>query len=287
MRPSPVLFAAALAVLAPAPARAAESFDACAYTITSLPVVITTQGVWCLEHDVATAIDTGAAVTIAANNVTLDCNHFKIGGLAAGTGTQATGITADGRVNVTVRHCNVRGFRFGFFGEGLVDVLIEDNIFQYSTFAGLYLDDGDGTVIRRNRISDTGEGSIFGTEAMAINAEYEVDIVDNLIDGVRPDTGSFGNDSSYAIYTALGSGSIRGNRIRGVVADSGGIVGGIYNVNSERLSIVDNDVDLDALQFSVGVRCTNADSAAVRNVLLGTATGVQNCASSGNFVDTD
>ena len=77
-------------------ARAAESYDSCRGTITSLPTTITTQGTWCLKGDLATALDSGVIITVATSNVTIDCNGFKIGNLAAGEDTQTTGIHADG-----------------------------------------------------------------------------------------------------------------------------------------------------------------------------------------------
>src|SRR5690606_35329103 len=84
---------------APRPAAAAESFDNCSGFIDSVPAVIATQGVWCLRGNLATNIGSGgsSAITIAANNVTIDCNHFKLGGLAAGNGSQADGIHASDR----------------------------------------------------------------------------------------------------------------------------------------------------------------------------------------------
>src|SRR5207342_2748301 len=97
-------------LLSPGLAKAAESYDNCSGTIVSLPATISTQGTWCLKQDLATAITSGAAITINTNNVTIDCNNFKLGGLAAGLGTSAVGIYASGRQNTKVRHCNIRGF---------------------------------------------------------------------------------------------------------------------------------------------------------------------------------
>src|SRR6185369_12584927 len=94
--------------------RAAESYDNCSGTVASLPAVISTQGTWCFKQDLATSITFGNAITVTTNNVTLDCNNFKLGGLAAGVGTHAYGVYAGGygagRSNITVRNCNVRGF---------------------------------------------------------------------------------------------------------------------------------------------------------------------------------
>src|SRR5688500_7900792 len=93
-------FVAGLLALAPGASRAAESYDNCTGFIDSLPAVITKQGTWCMRKDLSTAIDTGNAITVATNNVTIDCNDFKIGGLAAGVDTLAHGIVAADRKSV-------------------------------------------------------------------------------------------------------------------------------------------------------------------------------------------
>src|SRR5690606_14995164 len=81
LRTFAVLILAGLASVLPA--RAADDYDACAGFIDSVPATITSQGVWCLRKDLSTAIASGSAITIATNNVTIDCNGFKLGGLAA------------------------------------------------------------------------------------------------------------------------------------------------------------------------------------------------------------
>src|SRR5207342_3852578 len=88
----------------------AETFHTCGTIIASIPTVITTQGVYCLSHDVNTAITSGKAIDVQTNNVTIDCNGYKIGGLAAGSSSQTYGIFAISRQNITVRNCGVRGF---------------------------------------------------------------------------------------------------------------------------------------------------------------------------------
>src|SRR4249920_3466180 len=82
-------------------AHAAQSYDNCTGFITSLPAVITTQGTWCLKQDLATTVTSGSAITINTNNVTIDCNDFKLGGLGAGLATLANGIYSLNRVNAT------------------------------------------------------------------------------------------------------------------------------------------------------------------------------------------
>ena len=103
------------ACAASAPARA-ETVNCT--PIASLPATLSSQGVYCLKQDLSTAIASGNAITVAVNNVTIDCNGYKLGGLAAGITTRAYGIRADGRVNTVVRNCNVRGFFAGMWMQG-------------------------------------------------------------------------------------------------------------------------------------------------------------------------
>ena len=110
------LFTAALLAsvcLWASPAKAGMSYDNCTNFVASLPATISTQGTWCFNKDLATAITSGAAITIATNNVTLDCNDFKLGGLAAGMATRTVGVMSSSRTNITVRNCAIRGFYKG------------------------------------------------------------------------------------------------------------------------------------------------------------------------------
>src|SRR5262245_55252905 len=85
--------------------------------ITTLPYVITVQGVYCFTGNLATAMTSGNAIDVQTSNVTIDLNGFKLGGLAAGFGTSANGIHANQRQNITIRNGIVRGFRAGVFLE--------------------------------------------------------------------------------------------------------------------------------------------------------------------------
>src|SRR6266446_3169384 len=78
--------------------------------ITSVPTTITVQGIYCFTQHLNTAITTGNAIDIQTNNVVLDLNGWKLGGLAAGPDTGATGIRANDRQNITIKNGTVRGF---------------------------------------------------------------------------------------------------------------------------------------------------------------------------------
>src|SRR5690242_11044818 len=94
-------------------ASAAASYDTCKGFITSLPAIIDTAGTWCFNKDLNTANNSGTAISINSDNVTIDCNGFKLGGLAAGESTNEGGIVSYDHRNITIRHCNIRGFSFG------------------------------------------------------------------------------------------------------------------------------------------------------------------------------
>jgi parallel beta-helix repeat protein len=273
MRLPLALFAAGAALAASVtPARAAESYDGCRYTITSLPAVLTSQGVWCLRGDLATTLDSGRAIEIDAPNVTLDCNGFKIGGLAGGPDTTATGIYAENLLNATIRGCNVRGFRTGIFLLYVDGALVEDNTLDGSLWQGIYLRGESGTV-RRNRVVDTADTPNLGA-ASGIGVEGASDIIDNTVAGVS---------QSYAtgIYLGYGEGaSVVGNRVRGVAGVNE--TTGISLYQSPGAFVRDNHVSGPGDQ---GIRCSVGEAMLIRNAVSGFDTPLDaDCLTSGNVV---
>jgi parallel beta-helix repeat protein len=285
-----------LSLAAPRTANAAEGYDNCTGFITSLPAVISTQGTWCLKQDVNTAISTGKAITIATNNVTLDCNDFKVGGLAAGITTQTFGIYAVDRSNVTVRHCNIRGFRHGiaisssdpFSSPG--GHTIEDNRLDGNTAVGILVT-GDGSTIRRNRVNDTGQ-TTTGATAYGIVAQYSVDVLDNTVSGVAARSSSNGSAIGINTLTSDG-GSINGNRVRGLLKDGTGIDEGIVSDSSANVAIHSNDLVGNATAGSIGIDCNanyygngiTDNGTTVANQVNGFVTGILGCSNdSGNVI---
>ena len=204
--------------LAAQPARAAQSYDSCAGFIDSLPATISTQGVWCLRHDLSAAVTSGNAITIAANNVTIDCNDFKIGGLAAGNSSQAAGIYASARQNATVRHCNVRGFNSGIYLDGGAGHLVESNRLDQNLKYGILVG-GENNRVVRNAVYDTG-GAVASTVSYGIFAIAEV--IDNTVAGV------FASGPSGTVYGILAYGAVANdNRISGLAPGSSGSATGL------------------------------------------------------------
>lgn len=262
--------------------------------IVSLPTVISTQGVYCLKQHLATVISSGSAIVILTNNVTIDCNEFKIGDLGAGSATNAVGITADNRMNVAVRNCGIRGFRNGVsLTNG--EYRVEDNNFDQNTQTGILVS-GDGSAVRRNEVINTGDSAITGLTAfMGIYGQGEMDVIDNTVSGVIATTGS--NGDVYGIQTqGMNAGTIKGNRVRLLAANGTGLRRGVWNSGGNHSSVQANTVVLDSglLAGEAGIRCGDAlvlNNVSRENTVMGTgvpgaALGLINCTTAGeDFVN--
>ena len=287
MTPTLLRMSTALAALLPAflavlPATVhAETFHTCAGFIDSIPATITTQGVWCLRQDVATTLATGDAIHVDANNVIIDCNGFKIGGLAAGAGTTTVGIRSLSRGNIGVRNCSIRGFSYGVQLDGEVGGhLVEDNRLDGNTFFGILVS-GDGSLVRRNRVLDTGGSTVYPGAAYGIFATYDVDIADNIVSNVLALPSATDVIHTYGIYTQYNdTGTVSGNHVSGLSTKNGGNAVALYNYLSGRLTILQNVV-VGPTDAGIAIRCANALGRAVGNVVHGFAVAIQGCADGG------
>jgi hypothetical protein len=267
----PALLALALfAAAGGSPAARAET-TACT-PIVSLPATLSTQGVYCLTGDLSAKLESGAGITVGVNNVTIDCNGYKLGNLGASDATTAVGVLALNRLNVTVRGCGIRGYQVGVSLSG-GGHLVEDNRLDYNRRIGVSVL-GDASTIRRNRIFDTGGGTTNpGTGA--INAADGVDILDNNISGVTATPGT--SETAYGIFTVSGfGGSIAGNRIRGLVGGGAGLATAIGVAGSDFMSVRGNTLSA-ADGGGIGIDCQSADSVADGNHIFGFATATDQC----------
>ena len=227
--------------LGAAPARA-ETVNCTA--ITALPAVITVQGVYCFTGDLATAMTSGHAIDIQTNNVVLDLNGFKLGGLAAGPGTVANGIFASDRQNITIKNGTIRGFLRGIilqqdsgdFGASRGHV-VEAIRADQNTRSGIAVG-GSGTIVRNNQVVATGGTTVFGAKADAFGISVggagprvlNNDVIDTVKQGSGTARGIFfdGAVGGLAVnnriteadsgieYFAGGTGKYRDNRTFGV-----------------------------------------------------------------------
>jgi hypothetical protein len=211
--------------------------------ITSLPITITTQGIYCLTSDLSTSMASGMAITIANNNVMIDLNGHKLGGLAAGSGTQVYGIYADQRKNITIRNGTVRGFYYGIWLHDLSPFttsqghLIEDIRADMNTFFGINVA-GKGNIIRNNQVVSTG-GSTNTYDAYGIVAVGPGSRVLNndIIETKEQSTGV-----AAGIYGPISPGSVVENNRIGNSSLGTGTSYGINIKNSSDVLVSNNRV---------------------------------------------
>ena len=220
--------------------------------ITSLPAVISTQGLYCLTGNLATSEASGLAITINANNVTLDLNGWKVGGQGAGAGTASYGIYSTA-VNVTVKNGIVRGFYFGIFltGRGAV---VQNMLVDQSTHAGIFVN-GTGAVVEHNQVVDTG-GSTNGTNEAAIGIEADSDGVklnNNMVSGLT----AMGTGNEYGIFASGANGLVQNNFVTDTaVPTGGGSSFGIYQYGNS-LAVNNTVSNFDYGIYNAGIYAHN------------------------------
>jgi hypothetical protein len=182
--------------------------------ILRVPSTITHPGHYCLVRNLSTDVSSGAAITIAADDVVLDLGGRILDGSAAGPATEAVGIGALGRSNLTIRNGIVRGFLAGI---QLTDDgtshghVIEEVTAERNTSRGIEAE-GAGLRISGNHVQLTGGStSALGDRAYGILLRAPESVVlDNEVTGT---TGS-GRSFVYGIWATGSNGTtIEDNRV--------------------------------------------------------------------------
>jgi nitrous oxidase accessory protein NosD len=251
----------------------------CTGLVTNLPATLSTPGVWCLGEDLGTMVASGYAVRIAASNVTLDCQGFRISGLAAGDATQTVGVLVADKSNAVIRGCNVRGFHTGIgITGGLGGHVVEDNRLDGATVRGILVD-GDAAVVRGNRVVDVGGSTTEPGRAWGIVAAGRVDLEDNLVDGVAALPNEFGNSSGTGLLLDnAGYVEVERNRVRGIVSDGDTLGFGVRVLGTPGALVRDNVIgDAD-----VGVSCVETGSVALGNDFSFVTIPLAGCRDDGN-----
>jgi nitrous oxidase accessory protein NosD len=198
-------------------------------------------------------MDSGSAITITVNNVTIDLNGYKLGNLAAGTDTQAAGIFANQKKNITIKNGTIRGFLIGIWlhDEDPYTVssghLIEDIRADGNTQIGILVL-GTGNVIRNNQVVSTGGSTAeinsqpvvdaigiyhFGPGARVINNDVTETVG-------RDSGGSFGAGNGI-LFVAADNSVVEDNRISDTL-DVSGISYGIRIFGSSNVMVVNNRI---------------------------------------------
>ncbi|SMH48236.1 right-handed parallel beta-helix repeat-containing protein [Mesorhizobium australicum] len=246
-------------------------------SITSLPQTITAAGVYCLKQDLSTAITSGNAITINANNVTIDFNDFKLGGLAAGPATGANGVFATNRKNITIRNATIRGFRNGvlFSGAGSSGSVIEDNLVEGSTFTGITVA-GSGIVVRRNRVvnTDTTPPSSQTTAPAAVsytNMGRRSATSVGISNGVAPMAGNGGVSNAIRAENIINS-QIVDNAVSTSIS-SNSEAEGIFIRTARRVEIARNTIfDVAGQNFATGIYAESSRLLFIKDNIIGGGT---------------
>jgi len=226
--------------------------------ITSVPYTITVPGIYCLNGNLETSITSGNAITINTNNVIIDLNGRKLGGGSAGTATEARGIYAHGRKNITIKNGTIRGFHYG--------VLLGD-ITPYTTSQGHIIEDiradmnthmgievlGRGNIIRNNQVVDTGGSTVSNSVAGTLGIRA-LGPGNRVLNNDVYETKEQASDSAYGIYVDSTSGAVVennriGNSSLGTGTSYGIFIGDTSSnvlVSNNRVTAMTNGVFFDA-----------------------------------------
>ena len=196
---------------------AAAQGGPCTRHILTLPANITAPGHYCLARNLSTAA--GVAVSIQADDVTLDLRDFTISSTAPPTEI-TNGVFADSRRNVTVRNGTLRGFYGGVLLAGSLiagrasNNVVEDLRVQDSGFFGIQMD-GFHSLVRRCTVTDTGGSPLTGTtggNAFGILLfKGATQALDNSVLNFYPD----GGGTAYGIRVGGGNFLLAGNHVEG------------------------------------------------------------------------
>ncbi len=256
--------------------------------ITTLPYVITIQGIYCFTGNLATGMATGNAIDIRTNNVTIDLNGWKLGGLAAGAGTRTRGINAYQRKNITIRNGTIRGFYYGIYLNDSSPFttsqghMIEDIRADKNTYTGIAVM-GRGNSVRRNQVVDTGGSLVTGwANGIVLNGPGARVLNNDVSSTTATDTGH-----AYGLYLYAAKGAVaEGNRIDGISSGSGNAYGMLIKL-SDRVVVEDNRIsDLNSSGFESGIYIWNSnDVLAVGNRITFGKSGIYYSSSTGKYMD--
>jgi len=197
-------------------------------TISAVPYTITAPGRYCLNADLSTAQTSGAAIEVAANDVTVDLQGHTLNNLGAGVSTRTDGVHSRDRRRITVRNGRIVGFFVGVHLDILSDSgnhIVEALRFEQNRWKAIKLE-GFDNIMRNNLVLDTGGGGLHvdGVSACENQFNGSVQALNNTVInvGVGDPEGSPDAMMLYCTSTIA-----IGNRIVNA-GDSGLSVGGGY-----------------------------------------------------------
>lgn len=272
----------------PPQAPASRIVPACT-EVSALPATLSQPGNYCLDMDFTVNSASIKAITIAANDVTLDCAGHTIRNDAVSDVGTSEAIYAYARNNVTVRNCRIQGgFTNGISflqdnaqGNRNFYITIQDNFVAGSYLHGIRAF-GSVLEVRNNRIYDIGGqrdtyaiGMRLGGAGGNSPRLHAVD--DNAVAGVNS---AYGNAFGIFSENSLAS-TYRGNTVTGTTASTQGNSWGIHVLGAVN-TITGNHVIGSPLANDIGILGSSSSSCYDNHVRSPVATSGCN-ATLGNY----
>jgi parallel beta-helix repeat protein len=136
--------------------------------VLAVPITLGAPGTYCLARSLTTTIRTGAAITLAADGISLDLKGFSLAG-TGGLATTAAGVDSNGHKNLTISNGTVRGFLVGVrlrqagpysTPQGLI---VQGVKALSNTYSGIWVE-GSGNTVSGCTASTTGRSTAFGPD---------------------------------------------------------------------------------------------------------------------------
>ena len=194
--------------------------------ISSVPFTISVSGSYYLTTNVT--ISAGDAITIAANNVTLDLNGFTIASTRATATTDSAILLSGGRTGVAIYNGNISsgvtnsatgvfgggGFSYGIYNSGFFyNVRVKSVSVAGVLNYGIYLGQGNSTVVEACSVNVAGTYGVYA---------------DSVSDSTAVNCGNYGvfahaahNCTGYGVGSGIGLFANTANNCFGYSAGSG------------------------------------------------------------------
>lgn len=236
--------------------------------VTTLPATLTQPGNYCLDSDFTVDSASIKAITIAANDVTLDCAGHTIRNDAVSDLGTSEGIYGHNRNNVTVKNCRIQG---GFTnGISFTQDGTQGNRNYYITIEGNFIGGpylhgirafGSVIEVRDNRIYDIGGQRDTYAVGLRVggapgNAPRLHAVDGNAVAGVNSPYGH-----AYGIFSenSLAS-TFRGNTVTGTTAGDPGFNSWGIHVIGPVNTISGNHVIGSPLANDIGIHGSTSSS---------------------------
>jgi parallel beta-helix repeat protein len=133
------------------------------------PVTLSRSGSYVLSSNLTVPVDK-TGIQIAASDVTIDLNGFKI----TGSGLIGAGISQDAepRRGATIRNGTIANFGVGIHLDRFVNTVVENMRAFNNSFTGMNL--GFNSLIRGNVVSDNGQDGIFVAGASLVSGNTAI-----------------------------------------------------------------------------------------------------------------